>query len=1354
MARGSFEDKAQAAAKASLRDWSQFTWVSDRQRVAKVPVVATNWAAAALLGVGWWQWDAFGVPVMGALTGGFLMWTVGRAAVALPAQRKVISALYGAAKPTCKLPNLTRANPAPDRQLVDVTRWRSRNTPERGFVVYGGESRAAQLAARGLVEKDIERVLPQVKGRAWVFDWDTPGTILFALVADDDPRVQQRATRSWIEQVLAKLFPRIPDLGLDIAWTADPEQRPDLPATITVSFGATITANAAFRAGVEDQFGKQVDRGQAWLYDWQIGQLTITSADPDSPEALQQATRSRWQREIITRAKDAFGFRNVGEVTTDVIEWAAPTQPAVLSITFEQATLDPALTDAFEQAFDAAAANEWPTLCWLADWTWGHITTVTYTSVPHTHQMAQRKLEERRLRSVVSDKFRVPRGAPAVGCEVTTWRTIDNGDGQPKREKPTQVEIVFGTLDVNDYQFRLNAERHLDSLYPDTGWAYRWDVAEGQCHLTEVPALPRVQFFPQRGSDEFAALENMAREGKIVFGLAKGGGHVATDFTKVPHTLVGGNTGSGKSVALTIVLFWALYLFDEFEIIVCDPKLTDFPWTAEFPNVRFAATIPEITAAVKYAHTRMEGNQKLLRKHGVENMVQLRRLAAAGKVDSDEVPRRLILFFDEMASFFNKSKDEDTAVLQGEARADTEQIMMLGRAPAVNVFGAAQKPSRENLGTAIRELFGTRIGIGWMKDNMSTQVLGNNLASLLDRENTPKGRGWFLTEGEADKIGQTYYLPKRTEVPDFMPIGSPEVEGVLDMVRDRLLNAGYQPVQVPGEDGILEPRWVLPDGILVEEDSAQDVSAAVPAPQPENPESTSAPASTADLVGEPTQTLGLPDDDPWNSPAALVPEAPTAIPAADATLPDDDPWNSPAATALSDDDPWSAALAGLPDDDPWSAALQAGDALSDDDPWNQPEPQADDYHRLAEPFSPVENDGAPVTVDIMLGDAASPQYARLGVSDGQQVGIDLNSPRTITLVGAQGSGKSYTLGTLIEGATMAIPGGNRLPAPLATIAFHYSPTRDYEPEFVSMRHPNTDPADVTRLQYEGMTAAGLSEVLVLTTDANVDSCKAAYPDADVLPIRFSSHEMKAAHWKSLMGTVGNNAMYLRQINHIMREARDHLTLDAIQQGVLNSDMPPHVQQLALTRLRFAAAYVDDSRPMQPLIQPGRLVVVDLRDSLVEKDEALGLFVVLLQIAADATRPDGSPINKLVVMDEAHKLVSNPALAESVVEVVREMRHKGTSVLVASQDPLSVPTALLELSTDLIVHRFGSKAWLSHIQKANSGLAQLTSADVAGLDVGEALVWSSRRSTGEGPLRVTIRRRVTDHGGATQTAVRA
>ena len=397
-----------------------------------------------------------------------------------------------------------------------------------------------------------------------------------------------------------------------------------------------------------------------------------------------------------------------------------------------------------------------------------------------------------------------------------------------------------------------------------------------------------------------------------------------------------------------------------------------------------------------------------------------------------------------------------------------------------------------------------------------------------------------------------------------------------------------------------------------------------------------------------------------------------------------------------------------------------------------------------------------VAYDIMLGVSGdSPQYGLLGEVSGRKIALDLNHTHTISLFGVQGGGKSYTLGTVIEMALMPLEHINVLPSPLATVIFHYSPTQDYAPEFTSMINANSVDEEICilRERYKANPEA-LKDVLILTPANKVNERRAEYPDIEVKSIAFSASELKAAHWKFLMGAIGSQSMYMRQINLIMRGLRDNLTLDALRAGIENSGLSDHLKELAQTRLLFATEYIDDNQRLQDLIRPGRLIIVDLRDEYIEKDEALGLFVVMLQIFSEATY-QGSTFNKLVVFDEAHKYIENDDLVSGLVEVVREMRHKGTSIMVASQDPPSVPVSLIELSSQIIMHKFNSPAWLKHIQKANAALGELTSDKMSHLGTGEAYVWSSKASDdlfSRGAVKVKCRPRVTRHGGGTKTAI--
>lgn len=398
-----------------------------------------------------------------------------------------------------------------------------------------------------------------------------------------------------------------------------------------------------------------------------------------------------------------------------------------------------------------------------------------------------------------------------------------------------------------------------------------------------------------------------------------------------------------------------------------------------------------------------------------------------------------------------------------------------------------------------------------------------------------------------------------------------------------------------------------------------------------------------------------------------------------------------------------------------------------------------------------------VAYDIMLGaTGTTPQYGLIGEVSGRKVALDLNQTHTISLFGVQGGGKSYTLGSVAEMASLSIPGINCLPEPLCTVIFHYSPTMDYKPEFTSMVGANNVQDQVNALkEVYGAEPQALDDVLLLAPADKIAERQAEYPDIEVRPLQFSSSELQASHWKFLMGAVGNQATYIRQIMRIMKTMRDHITLEGLRAGIDASSVPDHLKELARMRLDLAAEYINDRTSLTEVVKPGRLIIVDLRDEFIEKDEALGLFVVLLQLFADA-KIDGRSFNKLVVFDEAHKYIESPDLVSGLIEVVREMRHKGVSIMVASQDPPSVPVSLIELSSQIIMHKFNSPAWLKHIQKANAALGNLTPERMALLKAGEAYVWSSKATDeafSKGAVKLRCRPRVTQHGGATRVAVK-
>jgi DNA phosphorothioation-dependent restriction protein DptH len=383
------------------------------------------------------------------------------------------------------------------------------------------------------------------------------------------------------------------------------------------------------------------------------------------------------------------------------------------------------------------------------------------------------------------------------------------------------------------------------------------------------------------------------------------------------------------------------------------------------------------------------------------------------------------------------------------------------------------------------------------------------------------------------------------------------------------------------------------------------------------------------------------------------------------------------------------------------------------------------------------------------------QFGIIGRAGSSKVALDLNGCNTISLFGVQGFGKSYTMGVIAEMAVQPMSGINTLPSPLATVIFHYHKSDGYEPEFATALHPNGKVTEVERLAREyGAHPEGLRDMVLLVPQAKLEQRREEYPGIEVRPIRFASSELGADGWKFLMGAVGNDSLYVKQIVAIMQRARGKLTLAKLKSEIEEADLPKSLRKLAEARVALAEDYIDDGVRLGEVLRPGRTVIVDLRDEWLERDDALGLFVVMMTIFG-AVRYHGKLFSKLMVFDEAHKYITESELIGQVVGIIREMRHQATSVLIASQDPLSVPRAVIELTSLLLLHRMTSPQWLKHLKSAIGALDSVTEAQVGSLMQGEALVWTQRSSEArytQRPQKVLIRPRITQHGGGTKTAV--
>lgn len=428
-----------------------------------------------------------------------------------------------------------------------------------------------------------------------------------------------------------------------------------------------------------------------------------------------------------------------------------------------------------------------------------------------------------------------------------------------------------------------------------------------------------------------------------------------------------------------------------------------------------------------------------------------------------------------------------------------------------------------------------------------------------------------------------------------------------------------------------------------------------------------------------------------------------------------------------------------------------------DAPSSQASAQSIDGPRSIEPdIKAMPASSEEIDAKIVIGSGEmTPQMGILGRIGDSKLALDLNTPNAISVFGVQGSGKSYTLGSIIEMSLMPIPKVNSLSKPLGVVVFHYSDVEDYAPEILTIVDPNNAPETQKLRDVYGAEPKGFQDIVLLVPEPKLEKRKQEYPNLDVRPILFSSKELDSDAWHYLMGVTSKDAMYVRRIGQMIEklDRANKLTLGELWSSIVDGSLDHNQERRAKERLDFAKDYIRDGEDLGSVMTPGRLVVVDLRDKYISKDDALGMFMIIQRLFADI-RSEGSAFNKLIVFDEAHNYMGTD-FVEDILKGIRLMRHKGNSIVLASQDPESVPVKVIELSSIVILHKMSSPNWLRHIKKSLAALNDLQPGGLNMLRSGEAWIWANRSNRiqlQERANKAELRPRVTRHGGESRKAV--
>jgi S-DNA-T family DNA segregation ATPase FtsK/SpoIIIE len=193
--------------------------------------------------------------------------------------------------------------------------------------------------------------------------------------------------------------------------------------------------------------------------------------------------------------------------------------------------------------------------------------------------------------------------------------------------------------------------------------------------------------------------------GKDIFGIP-----VMTDLAKMPHLLIAGATGSGKSVGLNTIVLSILFKASpkEVKMLMIDPKMLELSAYEELPHLLMPViTLPkEASNALKKLVFEMERRYNLLAKSGARNIDAYNKKLTAEKksgseayLDIEPLPY-IVIFIDELADLMfasGREVEDSIARLAGMARAAGIHLVLATQRPSVDVITGIIKanfPSR------------------------------------------------------------------------------------------------------------------------------------------------------------------------------------------------------------------------------------------------------------------------------------------------------------------------------------------------------------------------------------------------------------------------------------------------------------------------------------------------------------------------------------------------------------------------------------------------------------------------------------------------------------------------------------
>ncbi|MDY4522562.1 MAG: DNA translocase FtsK [Atopobium sp.] len=255
---------------------------------------------------------------------------------------------------------------------------------------------------------------------------------------------------------------------------------------------------------------------------------------------------------------------------------------------------------------------------------------------------------------------------------------------------------------------------------------------------------------------------------EAAFGRDSEGAPVVVDIAALPHLLVAGTTGSGKSVLLNSIVMTMLMRAtpEELRLIMVDPKRVEFTFYAGLPHLYVpVVTEPrQATSALQWGVTEMERRLKVFEHYKVRDIKSFNRQVESGKLsEMDNPPNKMpyfVIVIDELSDLMMVAgKDVESSIVR---------IAQLGRAAGIHLIVATQRPSADVVTGLIKANIDNRVALS-VDNSINSRI-------ILDQTGAEKllGRGDMLYKLRGRK-------PKRAQA---CFVSEAEVEQVVDFIKE------------------------------------------------------------------------------------------------------------------------------------------------------------------------------------------------------------------------------------------------------------------------------------------------------------------------------------------------------------------------------------------------------------------------------------------------------------------------------------------------------------------------------------------------------------------------------------------